>query len=47
VEKYGSRYLDIQVFCLLFLFLFFLGHWKGIKVTNMHNVNNAIDLLMN
>jgi hypothetical protein len=28
-EKYGSRYLDIQVFCLLFFS--FLGHWKGIK----------------
>jgi hypothetical protein len=31
LEKYGSRYSNIQVFCLLFLFFSFLGHWKGIK----------------
>jgi hypothetical protein len=49
VDKYGSRYLDIQVFCLLFSFPFFpfVGHWKGIKVTSMHNVHNSTHLLMN
>jgi hypothetical protein len=29
VEKYGSRYLDIQVFACVFLSFSFLGHWKG------------------
>jgi hypothetical protein len=42
-EKYGSRYLDIQVFA----FFSFLGHWKGIKDTSMHNVHNSIHLVMN
>jgi hypothetical protein len=46
VEKYGSRFSDIQVFAYFFFsFVFsFLGHWKGLKVTNMHNVHNATHL---
>jgi hypothetical protein len=28
-------------------FFSFLGHWKGKKVTTMHNVHNATHLLMN
>jgi hypothetical protein len=39
---YGSRYSDIQVFCLLFFWPL-----ERYKVTSMHNVHNATHLLMN
>jgi hypothetical protein len=44
VEKYGSRYLDIQAFAC---FLFFSWPLESYNVTSMHNVHNATHLLIN
>jgi hypothetical protein len=47
VEKYGSIFLDTTSLCLCFSFVSLILANGKVFVTSMHNVHNAIHLLMN